>query len=934
MRSGWRGLLALAMLTALAPTVGAAEDGLGLPLRRVELDCDAWFDDAGIRALLPLSTGVPVTQEDLDRSRAVLEHAQIFRSISVDTVADDGEAVVWFHLKRRQVLTTLRVTGYDAVGWREVYRSLRLRTGSFFDRDALRAARHRLVERYKQLGYPHASVKTHVYKRPGEIDLDVTIDEGPPLLVAATEIVGELGIPKPALDAEVYLLIGKPYQRDTVRTGERALLGALRDGGYYEAQVDGEFVPADDDDGVLWFKIHAGPHFDLVVQGNSHLGRHYLLHQMDLSTRLIVTDGTWRELARRMTQAYQDDGFYRATVTAQVQEGNPRRVVFSVHEGKTYAVDNVRFLGERGLTAKELGGQMNTQPSHLLPWPNRGAFVRSVFDEDLRRLWYYYRAQGFAEAEIVDAPIAVNEEDGTIEVTVVIEEGPRTMVVSVTPPELPPDGGDKPALIVVPKAPLHPADLDLDQQAIAAAWRRQGYADASVAPLVERERVDDVDEATVAWKVTPGAQRHIGEVIVQGNVETRDDVVREQLPFKVGDPLNPEALQRGQDAVYQLGTYRSVAVQPLSDTELRPDIGVDVVPRPPGTFQWGLGYNTRDGFTANGETSYDNISRRARRVYLRAQLSILPDDPGSSQYLAVLGYREPRFLSSDWQWKVELLGERSTRAIDQYSVQRTSLGTGFSRAFFKRLQTGAEAQVEYADVFDVQPLAFRSQDQGPSWTTAVSPFVLYDGRDDPFAPTRGIFDTARFRYALPGISTVSFGKLNLQHSQAIPLASWLAFIYTARLGYGRSFEGEEVLPIRERFFIGGATTVRGYSENSLGPTSPHSEQDGVFKGNVVLGGDLALIVNLEARVPIYGQLSAAAFLDTGGLFLVQCDAQCEATNHVRDNGFTWDNFRKGAGPGLRYMTPVGPISLDYGFKIDRRPGESIGEVHFSISGTF
>jgi outer membrane protein insertion porin family len=931
----WRRVVvALWCLAACVPAARAAEDGIGLPLRRVHLECDAWFDEASVRALLPLTNGVPVTQDDLDRSRVVLEHAQIFRAISVDTLAEDGEAVVWFHLKRRQVLTTLRVSGYDAVGWRDVYRSLRLRTGSFFDRDALRAARRRLVERYKQLGYPHATVKTHVYKRPGEVDLDVTIDEGPPLAVAATEIVGDLGIPKPALDAEVYLLIGKPYQRDTLRTGERALLGALRDGGYYDAQVEGEFVPAGEQGGVLSFKVHAGPHFELVIEGNSHLSRHVLLHQMDLSTRLIVTDGTWRELARRMTQAYQENGFYRATVAAKVQDGNPRRVDFVVHEGKTYAVDQVRFLGEHGLTADELRAHMNTQAAHLLPVPDRGAFVPSVFDEDLRRLWYYYRAQGFSEAEIVDAPIAVDEADGTIEVTVVVEEGPRTMVVAVTPPDLPEEANETPTYVVVPNAPLRPADLDLDQQAIAAVWRRQGYNDVVVAPVVDRERVGEVDEATVAWKITPGVQRHIGDIIVQGNVETRDDIVREQLPFRSGDPLNLEALQRGQDAIYQLGTYRSVAVQPLSDTDLRPDVGVDVVPRPPGTFQWGLGYNTRDGFTANGETSYDNISRRARRVYLRAQLSILPEDPSSSQYLAVLGYREPRFLSSDWQWKVELLGERSTRAIDQYSVQRTSIGTGFSRAFFKRLQTGAEAQVEYADVFDVQPLAFRGQDQGPSWTTAVSPFVLYDGRDDPFAPTRGVFDTARFRYALPGVSTVSFGKLNLQHSQALPLASWLAFIYTARLGYGHSFEGEEVLPIRERFFIGGATTVRGYSENSLGPTSPHTDQDGELKGNVVLGGDLALILNLEARVPIYGALSAAAFLDTGGLFLVQCDAQCEAQNHVRNNGFTWDNFRKGAGPGLRYMTPVGPISLDYGFKIDRRPGESIGEVHFSISGTF
>ena len=70
------------------------------------------------------------------------------------------------------------------------------------------------------------------------------------------------------------------------------------------------------------------------------------------------------------------------------------------------------------------------------------------------------------------------------------------------------------------------------------------------------------------------------------------------------------------------------------------------------------------------------------------------------------------------------------------------------------------------------------------------------------------------------------------------------------------------------------------------------------------------------------------------MFLTQCDHACRQAHGVHNNAFTLDNFRHSAGPGLRYMTPVGPISLDYGFKLDRRTGESIGEVHFSISGTF
>ena len=372
----------------------------------------------------------------------------------------------------------------------------------------------------------------------------------------------------------------------------------------------------------------------------------------------------------------------------------------------------------------------------------------------------------------------MDDEKGAIDVAVVIEEGPRTIVALIEPPDL--EGLPPPQQIidyqVKADEPLHPAALDADTAAIATALRRDGYGNATVVADVERHRVGVDDFATVSWTIVRGTRRTVGGTLVQGNVETRDELIERQLPFKVGDALNPEALQEGQDAVYSLGTYRSVSVRPLSDTDPAPIVGVEVQPRPPGSLQWGAGYNTRDGFTLNGEIGYDNLGRRARRISLRGQISLLPSDVSSSQYLASLGYREPQFLRSRWTWNAELVGQRSTRNIDQFSVQRVGLGNGFTRQVFPRLQFAAEAQVEYADVFDVQPKSFIGEDEGSSWTTAFAPSLLYDGRNDPFAPTRGVFDTARFRYAPPGVSSVQFGKLNFQHSQAMPVASWLSLI--------------------------------------------------------------------------------------------------------------------------------------------------------------
>ncbi len=937
-RLGARAATVALALAALLRTAAAAQDGIGLPLKAVHLECDAWIDAAGLRALLPLIPGVPVTAEQLAESRRILELAELFRNIDITTRAADGQALVTFHLERKRIITDVSVTGYDALRWREVFRVLRLRSGGVYDPAAITAARERLLTRYRQVGFPHATVDSAVSEHAATVEVRFTIREGVPVTVAAVVVTGDTGLPAEDLQHALRKLVGKPHRRGALREGDRILLRQLREAGYYDAEIDSEWVPSGDDAGVLWFTVQAGTRTEIEFVGNESRSRKQLLGLMDLNARLIVTDGTWRELARRMKRFYQEGGYYRAKVRVKFVEGEPRRIVFTIDQGGRYTVRRLRFVGNTQVGARALRAEMNTRPARWLPWPRSGAFVRSVFDEDLRRLWFFYRERGFADAEIVDAPVDVNDQSGAIDLTVVIDEGPRSMVEVVRPPDLSglPAQTQELTLRLAPGRPLLPAVLDADSATVRRALQSDGYSDATVEPVVTRRNAGEVAHAVVDWQITRGLRREVGTVVVQGHVDTRNDVVIRQLPFRRGDPLDLEVLQRAQDQVFQLGTYRSVAVRPLGPTQDVQDVGVAVVARPPGSVQWGVGYNTRDGITAFGEIAYDNVGHAARRITLHGQGSIIPDDFSQTQFLIALSYREPQFLRSSWQWTSGLIGERSTKTIDQFSVLRGSWGNGFTRNLLPRLKAGADLQLERADVFDVQPQSFLAVDDGVGYTSALSPFAVFDGRNDPFVPTSGVFDSLRLRYAPPGVSTVQFGAINLQHSQAIPLASWLSFIYSGRVAYGRALSGAPILPIRERYFLGGATTVRGYAENSLGPTDSRGK---------ATGGDLAMVLSLEWRVPIIYQLSAAVFNDNGALFLTQCDTQCEQTGFpapgvtleapaLRNNAFTLANFRHSVGPGLRYMTPVGPISLDYGFNLDRRSGESIGEVHFSISGTF
>jgi outer membrane protein assembly factor BamA len=128
------------MLACLSAHVARAQDGVGLPLATVRFASDAWVDEDGLRALLPLRPGSVVTTQQLAESRRILELADIFRTIDIETRAADGQALVIFHLKRKRIISDVSVKGYDRLKWRDVYRLLRLRSGAFYDPDAIEAA--------------------------------------------------------------------------------------------------------------------------------------------------------------------------------------------------------------------------------------------------------------------------------------------------------------------------------------------------------------------------------------------------------------------------------------------------------------------------------------------------------------------------------------------------------------------------------------------------------------------------------------------------------------------------------------------------------------------------------------------------------------------------------------------------------------------------
>ena len=923
--SGMRTGAIFCALAALAPLVHAlatrgAEVAAGARVVAVEFECAAPIDRRGLSLLVPVQPGGTLQPDTLAVTRRRLEETGLFEQVSVGTVPrDDGVALI-ASLLRKSLVNSVRFRGDKVLGEDDLRRAARIQEESPVTSDALDLAARRIREKYATEGFEGASVAVQQSERaPGELDVVFRIAEGEPTRITAIDVPEDLPVSGADIRARLRVAPGARWTKAGVTQARQSVVALFRERGYYEVDVHVSWQRTAERAGTLRFEIRPGPPLSVESEGNQHISRKQFLKILDLAGRPVVTDGTWRELGRRAQRAYQEKGYYLARVETSIRtddDTGAKTVRFEVSEGRSYRVRHIEFEGRHALSAASLRSAMMTGPPQWIPW-TRGVLLDDVLADDRERLQQVYRRHGFLSARVLDTRVRCDEATGRITIAVVLEEGRQTIVRNVSASETS-LLTQVPTLQVAPDEPLNPDDMDADRVTLLTAFAAAGYVRAQVSPVVTSEPDGRVDAATVRYEVTPGERRRVGTIIVQNNFDTHARVITRELPFKEGDPLSPETLLRGQANVYRLGLFRSVTVEPLrleDDSGAADDVGVSVSEKAPGTFQWGGGYNTRDGIRAFVDVGYNNLNGLARRINLRGETSVKPTDPGSNQYSGNLGFREPRLARTGWTFRSNLLAQRSTQLIEPYSFERYALIPALERYVRPGVLLGTELILEQSQVFDIEPdvLAYNPADQGRLRSIGPVPFLIYDRRDDLFLPTRGVFDWVRVKFA-PGQlgSDVPFFKVTAQHSQYVPLRDKLIFVYAVRGGWLRAYEHGEKPPLIERFFLGGRTTVRGFKEDSIGPQGGY--------GNP-LGGNFVVNVNTELRFPLYGNLGGVGFVDGGG-------------NYLTAQSISIDDFRRSAGLGLRYVTPAGAISLEYGFKLDRRADESVGQFHFSIGSIF
>ncbi len=586
-------------------------------------------------------------------------------------------------------------------------------------------------------------------------------------------------------------------------------------------------------------------------------------------------------------------------------------------------VRNVTFQGNHQFSAGTLRKAIASQPRPLFPpWKRGETYSRPTLDEDLKRLQKYYFDRGFLNAQATVAKVEEDAEKNTVAITIAIEEGSPTRVTAVrivghVPPELPAEARLLADLALQAGARITKADFDLSQSQLTLKMQDAGYARARVVPRTE---VDfERHESVVTFALHPGELTAFGDIEVTGQELVKERAIRRQLRIQPGDVYSADQLTRTGDAIFNMGMFQAVTPRSTNlDADDEPlHIEVKVQERKPRTIEIQGGFSTVEGPRLRLAWTHRNFFRGAEQLTLEGSGSFIRQElkgtlrfpyflAQRTSFTQTLSARNDHLLTDtlgiiDPQPDFDLFSISSVSRLDRELGDYLTASVGLDLSYNDFYSVNADAETEESTEDNLLVIQFAE--------------LTYNTSNDFLNPTRGLLLRGRLDYSTTGLlSDVNFAKFELEGRHYLPI--WWRMIFATRLvlgsiqPYGATDTSE--IPRNVRFFSGGPGSVRGFRLNRLGPLD--SDDDPVGGASLIEG-------STELRFPIAGQLWGALFLDFGNIF---------------SEPFTYrfDDLRYAVGPGIRYMTPIGPIRLDIGFILDPRSNEDAARLEFSIGQAF
>lgn len=610
-------------------------------------------------------------------------------------------------------------------------------------------------------------------------------------------------------------------------------------------------------------------------------------------------------------------------------------------EQSAVRVASVKLNGVKAVEAGQLKDVLATVQSSKFPWGDKHYFTREQFEADLKRIVAFYRDRGFPDAKVTSFDVKMNDKQDAVDVTVNVEEGEPILVEAVEFQGfevLPPGELDelKGRIALKTNAPLDRALAQASREAALDEIKDHGYPYGTVR-LTERPGSSE-RARIITVSATPGTLARYGEIDVQGNTSVSDAVVTRQLTFRPNRRFRLSQLQESQRRLYSLETFQFANVEPIIVEGQQPEIvpvRVTVTEGKHRKVNFGLGYGSEEKGRASIDWRHVNFFGGARTLQLEGSYSALSRG-------GRVNFRQPYLFGP----RYNLLTTAQSWHRDEPAYDLTTRGGRISleRTFARRgpisqRQGTMSASLTYTNEYESYGVEQFALDDPTAHDLLISL-----GLDPLNGTARGLLSSidldfhrstadstvnARRGYTLDVHleragsflrGDYDFAETILEGRYYVALGDRAVIALKARGGSIGTPRGENLrVPFFRRYFLGGSNSLRGWGRFEVSP---------LHRG-LPIGGHTMFESSVELRAPVWGNLSAVLFADGGNVWN---DAWA----------FDFGEMRYDVGPGLRYLTPIGPLRADLGYQLNPIPGLLIDgkqqsrrfRFHFSIGQAF
>jgi len=726
--------------------------------------------------------------------------------------------------------------------------------------------------------------------------------QAPPPQIREIVVAGTRMVEEATVRARIGSREGSPYDTDQVSRDVRALFEL---GSFEDVKVDAEGFEG----GVrLTFRVTERPLLvELVIEGNQEISAEDLREKAALPLSAPYNPVAASAAVERMRALYREKGFYQAVIRTTTEPAGEGRVRLKavVEESVKYRLVAITLNGVKSLPLDKVLGEMKTEPWTIFSFiSGSGKLQQEVLQEDRQRIVSYYQDQGYLDVRVGEPEITVDDAAKVVRVAIAITEGQQFRLGTVTQ-----EGDDLLTLEEVKRfVGLKEGDIfrrSAFAQGVFAMNQRyssRGFAFVKLdytSKLDQERRTIDVN-----FLIDRGPVARFGRISVSGNVTTLDKIVRRELTFSEGDIFNSDALRRSRQKVTNLGFFETVDIVPRPSGDNTIDVDIQIKERLTGAITFGVGYSSEDKLTGQLRLSENNLFGRGYAMALTFEKS-----PVRANYS--LSFTEPSVLDTPWSAGFAIYN--TEREYDEYDRKSIGGSLTFGRSIGEYIRSYVRLKHETVTVDNVTPEAgiyLRAQ-EGTAATNSVRLTFVRDTRDNYMNPSRGNRTSVAGEYAggiLGGDNY--FTKFELEQSFYTPLFWGLVGMIHGEYGSIAGFDNR-LPPVYEKYYLGGILTLRGFKYRAVGP------QD--LKGEPT-GGTEQLFFNAEIIVPVAPAqgFNLVMFYDTG--------------NAWDFRGF--DGLRQSAGFGIRWLSPMGPFRLEWGFVLDPQPDEPKSDWAFMIGNFF